>query len=105
MFGRKREFFTPPNQADPRLPAFEKYANQADCGEARFVVELLREAYVMKPRMFVPLPLGRVSSERERTKAANGTFLRQSQIPQYIEYVLRGTLDVPRTMRDAEPTS
>jgi hypothetical protein len=52
MSGRKREFFTPPNQDDPRLPAFEKYANQADCGKARFVVELLREAYAMKPRMF-----------------------------------------------------
>jgi hypothetical protein len=31
-------------------------------------------------------------------------LLRQSQIPQHIKYVLRGTLNVPRTMCNAEPT-
>ena len=38
------------NQADARFSAFEKQADQADCGEARFIVELLRETYAMKPR-------------------------------------------------------
>jgi hypothetical protein len=37
-------------------------------------------------------------------RSAKWQFLRQSQIPQHIEYVLRRTLDVPRTMRNAEPT-
>ena len=31
------------NQADARFSAFEKQADQTDCGEARFMVELLRK--------------------------------------------------------------
>jgi hypothetical protein len=46
----------------------------------------------------------RLLTQRERTEAPNGEFLRQSQIPQHVEYVLRGAFDVPRTMRNAEPT-
>ncbi len=42
---------------------------------------------------------------RERTRSGKWRRLRlrQSQIPQHIKYVLRGTLNVPRTMCNAEP--
>ena len=37
------------NQASARVSAFEKQADQADCGEARFIVDLLRKTYAMQP--------------------------------------------------------
>ena len=57
---REIVFFLLVKQADPRFAAFEKQANQADCGEARFIVELLRETYAMKPQD--PLRSGREPS-------------------------------------------
>jgi len=38
MFGGHRNFLLD-NQADARFSAFEKQADQADCGENRFIVD------------------------------------------------------------------
>ena len=64
----------------------------------------IRPVNLLQPGDSFVLVMRKPTAPARTNPSGKSQFLRQSQIPQHIEYVLRGTLDVPRPMRNAEPT-